>query len=81
MRQPLASRRRMTTIRIAGRTQAAVDSAHRDCIHSHDDAAMNRTTVRFDHAPRSACRCLRLCIGVAWGSGSGIDRMHSRLAQ
>jgi len=42
---------------------------------------MNRTTVRLAHAPRSARRCVRLCIGVAWGGGSGIDRMRSRLAQ
>jgi len=42
---------------------------------------MNRTTLRLAHAPRSARRFVRLCMGVAWGRGSGIDRMRSRLAQ
>jgi hypothetical protein len=83
MRQPVARRSRMTIIRIAARTRAAVDSNHRDRIHSHDHAAMNRSTVRLALAQRSAARCVRLCIGVAPGRGSGIgiDRMRSRLAQ
>jgi hypothetical protein len=81
MRQPVASRRLVTTIRVAASTQAAVDSAHRDRIHAHEHAFMNRTTLRLAHAPRSARRFVRLCMGVAWGRGSGIDRMRSRLAQ
>jgi hypothetical protein len=83
MRQPVASRRRTTIIDIAAFVRGTVDSNHRDRIHAHDHAAMNRTTIRLAQAPRSAHRCVRLCIGVAWGRGSsvGIDRMHSRLAQ
>jgi len=42
---------------------------------------VNRITIRLAHAPRSAHRCVGLCIGVAWGRGSGIDRMRSHLAQ